>query len=95
MIIAGIFYIIGFAFAFYFCWIILVGRTIFNISGLVICTAYVCGPILIATVLLISSVKRIDLKYKIMKIYMLIVFAFYFGVPSMGDSLVVKVHYGG
>lgn len=76
-IVAGFFYIGGILFAIFVTMVMLEGKRIFNILGLVICLMGVFIPIAFATFLLISSTQESDKRLKIMKISWLIIFVFY------------------
>ena len=75
--LSGLFYVIGILFAIYISFIILEGNIQFNVIGLVIISIGVCTPIALATFMLISTIKDVNKRFKIMKVFVLIVFTFY------------------
>lgn len=76
-VIAAILYSAGILFAIYVSMKILGGKTMFNLSGLIICSLGVCIPTGIASFLLISNTDREKKKYLIMKIFIIITAGFY------------------
>lgn len=76
-IIAMVLYSVGILFAIFISTKILGGKTMFTLSGLIICSLGVCIPVGIASFLLISNTDREKKKYFIMKIFIIITAAFY------------------
>ena len=76
-VLAGAFYFGGALFAIYIGLIALNGNTMFTLSGLIIGAMGVCIPVALATLLLVSITKRTDKRYKIVRVFVIAVFAIY------------------
>lgn len=74
---AGIFYTGGILFFIYIALIIFKGNFMLNISGLIICSSGVYILIAIGSFLLISSMPDANNRFKVMRIFIIIVFTFY------------------
>jgi glycopeptide antibiotics resistance protein len=76
-IISGVLYFAGIAFAMYIGSIIIKEKSSLDVSGLIIGMLGVCIPIAIATFLLISSISKIENRFKLMKIFLVLISVFY------------------
>ncbi len=76
-IISGVLYFAGIAFAMYIGSIIIKENSSLDVSGLIIGMLGVCIPIAIATFLLISSISKIENRFKLMKNFLVLISVFY------------------
>lgn len=90
--LSGFFYSTGILFALYISMIMLKGNIVFNITGLVTISMSIFIPIALATFIFISTVNNVDKRFKIMKVFVLIVFAFY-GILLVNILFYSRLHY--
>lgn len=77
VIVSSILYFGGILFSVYISLAIISGNVMFDFQALIISMLGVCIPIMVATFLLISVIQKVERRYQLMRVFVLIILIFY------------------